>query len=432
MMDQRWIELHDRATAGTVVPGAALERLAMTARELFGPVAVALADTHGSTDLDLNGLVDPDGAVLIKACGLSNAIDDGALRLGAALPPLTPVSIQGSHPTGPAAAVQAVGDYRFACAIPLLFDGDETRQLVLLSRDATLRLPDDKDVMLLNLVAVNLQRAVDRVKLADAEAWIRGEIDAISKLQKLLRPENFDHVRGMDFAVHSSPFRLVGGDYYDVAIVSGPPPLNLTTERGDLVSMSIADIAGHGPSAAVEAAMLDTVFRTYRSSVQRQQGGRTDAVATYVNQHMFTRRPRASFITAFMSVYIPDDGVIEHVCAGHPPPLLWRAGAATPEPLPVRQEIPLGVLRDHQFAGGRTGIEPGDILIAFTDGVIERRSWDSTPFGQARLVAAIEAADREPGALLQAITDALDEHADGRPQDDDQTVFICRFNPLPG
>ncbi|NNM01131.1 MAG: serine/threonine-protein phosphatase, partial [Gammaproteobacteria bacterium] len=384
-MDERWIDLHERATAGTVVPAAALERLAMTVREMVGPVGAALAVPHGDTDMDVLGLIDHEGGVVMKACGLSDAGTDNTLRLGMPLPPqLAPVQFDGARATGPAGAVQALSAYRFACSLPLLFDGEATRYLLLLAKETALQPPASSDVLLLNLVAANLQRAVDRVRLADAEAWIRGEIDAIGKLQNLLRPEGFEHVRGMDFAVHSSPFRLVGGDYYDVAIVSGLADSRFTTEHGDIVSMSIADIAGHGPSAAVEAAMLDTVFRTYRSSVQRQQGGRTDAVATYANQHMFTRRPRASFVTAFMSVYVPDRGVLEHVCAGHPPPLLLRAGAAAPEPLAVRQEIPLGVLRDHQFSGSQTEVEAGDMLISFTDGVIERRARDSTPFGQAR------------------------------------------------
>ena len=147
----------------------------------------------------------------------------------------------------------------------------------------------------LNLLATSLFRKAERAELIRAEGWIKGELQQIARLQELLRPDHLDTIAGAEFAIFTQAFRLAGGDYYDVSKLTNRAPDDRRPEAGDVFSLGIADVSGHGPAAAVEAAMLDAILRTFPGSREVMDNPGSHTVATYLNRYMFTRQATAKF-----------------------------------------------------------------------------------------------------------------------------------------
>jgi sigma-B regulation protein RsbU (phosphoserine phosphatase) len=264
-----------------------------------------------------------------------------------------------------------------------------------------------------------------RKRLMKANHLIRRDLEQIAEVQrKLLPPENHS-IPGITLAASYTPFVSAGGDYYDIV-----PLLPSAENAGQLAiyprwGAIIADVSGHGPAAAVEAAMLDAILRTYPNL----SGGPAD-VLNYANRHFFSRQIRGSFITAFVANYDPQTSMLNYTNAGHNPPLLKRSdGPGVTEFLDASDGIPLGVDPEHTWVNVETRMVAGDLLILYTDGVTEARAANGEHYGPERLQALIEASDAEPQTILTAIKQSLAHHRQGTVPKDDQTIVIIQVNP---
>lgn len=184
--------------------------------------------------------------------------------------------------------------------------------------------------------------------------------------------------------------------------------------------MILADAAGHGASAAVEVAMLDAIPRTYPGPSQGSA-----AVLHYANRHLFTRRLRGTFITAFAASFDPRSGTLTYAVAGHNPPLLWRSAGAI-EPLAGQAGPPLLVEREQVWQESRTPLSAGDILVLYTDGIPEAVNARGAHFGLQRLRRAVTGARRAPASVVSAVEMAVDDFRDGTPPRDDQTLVVLQ------
>jgi serine phosphatase RsbU (regulator of sigma subunit) len=140
------------------------------------------------------------------------------------------------------------------------------------------------------------------------------------------------------------------------------------------------------------------------------------------------------FVTLFYGILQPETGFLRYSCAGHNPPLLFRAKAAGQEsPMPLAVPgIALGVLEEVTLGESQVVVEPGDILICYTDGVTEAIDNDEEPFGVARLVEVVDAHREQPAAaVLSAINDALLTFTGDRPPFDDVTLVVIKRTATP-
>ena len=282
--------------------------------------------------------------------------------------------------------------------------------------------------MAVNLLATGILRRVENTELAKAEGWIKKELHEIAKLQELLRPEILDDINGADFAVHAQAYRYAGGDYYDVSKLNHFNPENADSRGGDMFSLAIADVSGHGPSAVLELAMLDAILRTYSTSQAFLSESRgPDTVATYVNKNMFTRRSRATFTTAIFTVFNPESRTLRHTCAGHPAPVWKKNDTQQTTELPVTDDIPICVLQDYQWSAMETTIAKGDIIVFYTDGITESRDASGNQYGVGRLIEAVAMAPAEPQSVLDSILESVNEFAN-ETIDDDVTILAVRYN----
>lgn len=280
----------------------------------------------------------------------------------------------------------------------------------------------DTDALLLetNLAANLIVRPLATRALRDETARQRREIEGIADVQRLLLPDD-PVIRGLEYAVHWQPAETAAGDYYDLMSLTPFAPPEFLRDRADIWALMLADVSGHGAAAAMEAVQFDAILRTYQGDGDGPAGA-----LTYANRHFFSRRQRRHFLTAFALLYRPDLRRATYVAAGHPPLLHRRGDAVTPRG--AGEQIPLGIVRDHVFRNSEFDVDPGDVLVLYTDGVIEARDRKGRPFGGERLVESIATGPDTPSELLAVLRDALFEHQGGPLGVDDQTLIVLRIS----
>lgn len=242
---------------------------------------------------------------------------------------------------------------------------------------------------------------------------------ARSVVNKLL-PSQAPSVPGLDAAIYNRSCHEVGGDYFDFIALPD-----------DRLAFAIADVAGKGFSAAILMAMLREVLRIVAANDPEP----LRAVAT-TNRLLLPDMPRGMFVTLLYGVIAPGAREMTLVNAGHCPPIIWRPRLTGARVLDLRGPA-LGVLEHNRFAEGLRQrllpLETGDCLCFFTDGVTEAKDFLGEEFGQQRLAHIVRDHATEPAAsIVEAITEAVDDHTKGAPQHDDMTLIILRVLPPPG
>jgi sigma-B regulation protein RsbU (phosphoserine phosphatase) len=257
------------------------------------------------------------------------------------------------------------------------------------------------------LVALTAVRHVVNLKLEQQR--VAGMLEQSRLIQESILPAAPPVFPGFEIAGRSRPADWVGGDVYDW----------LPRPDGRL-GVAIADASGHGLSAALLARDVVTGLR---------MGVRgTSALALLIgrlNQVVHRASLASTFISLFYAELGPD-GELEFCNAGHNPPFLTRRGAC--EELVAGGTV-LGPLPGARFESARARLDPGEMLVLYTDGVVEREGSGRGLFGERRLQAVILeqlAAGASAEGAVEAILAAITAYGGGLPARDDATVVVVR------
>jgi anti-sigma regulatory factor (Ser/Thr protein kinase)/putative methionine-R-sulfoxide reductase with GAF domain len=254
---------------------------------------------------------------------------------------------------------------RSLLGVPLIVEGHVVGVLhvgTLAPREFT-----NEDAALLQLAAARAAPAIERARLFDA--LDREHRNAVA-LQRSLLPDRLPDIPGMDVAAGYLPsLDEVGGDWYDV----------VDLPHGH-VGLAIGDVAGHGVRAASLMGQLRTGLRAY--ALEGHGAGET---LKRVDQLLQTIRGRG-MATAAYAVIAPETGAVTLASAGHPPPVLISA-AGEARLVEVTSAPPLGTMPYSTFREVQTTLEPGETLLMYTDGLVERRG-EALTVGLERLRAA--------------------------------------------
>ena len=274
------------------------------------------------------------------------------------------------------------------CAVmgaPLLVEGDVIG--VLHVGSYTDREFDDEEKRLLGLVADRAALAIEHARLYEREHGIA------ETLQRSLLPRSLPRVRGATVAARYLPARAeaqVGGDWYDVVPLTG----------GGL-GLTIGDVSGHG----VEAASLMGSLRDGLRAAALE-GEDVAAATERVDRLLQSQRGGGDAIATVLFAVLGSDGArLDFTSAGHPPPLVLRPDGSA-EFLEGGLSTPLGVLANGHRPTAGVDLEPGSLLLLYTDGLVERRD-ASIDVGMRRLADAARRADRDPDRFCDAVVEAM-------------------------
>jgi anti-anti-sigma factor len=237
-------------------------------------------------------------------------------------------------------------------------------------------------------------------------------------LQHSLLPQELTDLPGLALAARYLPAAhgtQAGGDWYDVI------PLPAGAGGRDRVAVAVGDVVGQGARAAAIMGQLRSALSAYLLE------GHSPATALERLDRFAARVPGAQGSTATCLVLDPGSGELEHASAGHLPPLVTGPGGArlldgaTGTVLAVRGRPP--------FVPARARLEPGESVLLYTDGLVERRD-EVVDAGLDRLVEAASAAQAlAPSALVGAVLRDVEDAGTGA--GDDVALVVVRRLPGP-
>ncbi len=281
-----------------------------------------------------------------------------------------------------------------------------------------------------NQVAGALESALLAQEAAEA-ARLDQELRVARDIQTALLPASAPMLDGWSIAADWRSARLVGGDFYDFWRLSQGPrargqgpgddaALRPLTPDPRPLGFVVADVSDKGIPAAMFMALSRSLVRAAALD------GSSPSVALGRANRWITRDSEsAMFVTLFYGILQPVTGDLRYTCAGHNPPLLFRASDGTVAEL-TTPGIALGVLEDVVLGEAETRLAEGDLLVCYTDGLTEAINAAEEPFGVARLIEVIKAnhAGSAP-ALVEAINTALLRFTE-RPPFDDLTLVVIK------
>jgi sigma-B regulation protein RsbU (phosphoserine phosphatase) len=247
--------------------------------------------------------------------------------------------------------------------------------------------------------------------LADL-ARMREDLRTARDVQSRLFPCRLPRIQGLDYYGACRPAQDVGGDFYDFVALE---------PRG--LAVSVGDVSGHGLGAGILMSGLQALLRGLTAHGRNEMG----RVVRELNHAAWLASPDNFYATLFYAYLDPLRRELQYVSAGHESALLIRRRKARVHRLDSTGTV-LG-LSDRTVYGHRTlPLEPGDLLIAHTDGITDARNAEGREFGEKGLLDVVE---RFPGAracdLAGEILEAIDRYAVPGEPADDRTVVVVRF-----
>jgi serine phosphatase RsbU (regulator of sigma subunit) len=311
----------------------------------------------------------------------------------------------------PGASIIMRGLRAILCA-PMLVKG---RLIGVVYVDTSLRSGNftDSDLRLLSAVAGQAGIAIENARLyrvAVEKGRMERELQMAREIQESLLPARVPEMRGYDVAAGWRAAREVAGDFYDLFML-----------KEATLGLVIADVSDKGAPAALFMALARSMIRThaYADYSALETLART-------NELILEDARSGMFVTVYHSVF-HENGQSTHVNAGHNPPLLLKTQERRVEFMP-RGGRAIGWFAENPLQAVELQLEPGDVIIYYTDGLTEAENRQGEFFGEERLKAAVlESVGLSAEELMNCLVSQVDDFVAGAPAHDDTTLCVVRY-----
>jgi serine phosphatase RsbU (regulator of sigma subunit) len=300
---------------------------------------------------------------------------------------------------------------RSLLCVPVVFDG-EVYGVIHADTTSFAKRFDRRDLTLLLALAGQLGMALAYARL-HAEMLQRlameQDLEFARRLQHHFLPQHLPAIPGYEVAAHLSVAEKLGGDLYDVLPV------------GDgTYAIVVGDVCGKGVAAALYAAKLG-------ADVRYQAAGQSSPAAIMERLNLaFTQYDHEGmFVTVAVAAIHPASHRLRIANAGHPQPIRCTRDGQTTKVGPTG-EVPLGVDDHARFTERESPLEPGDVLVFYSDGITEAMNARAELYGEDRLVATIRQTRGTSQDIVDAIQSDVAAFVGPSPQSDDQTILCLR------
>ncbi|MCC6661994.1 MAG: SpoIIE family protein phosphatase [Phycisphaerales bacterium] len=257
------------------------------------------------------------------------------------------------------------------------------------------------------------------LKVQDQDARLQRQLQLAADVQRRMLPRRVPQPARLDIAARYEPSYELGGDFYDLF------------ELGASLGVTIGDVVGKGMAAAL---LMSSVRSSLRAHVQDLY--HIEDVVARVNAALCRDTRDNEFATLWYGVIEPASLRMTYCAAGHEPPFIVRRSSGTGGPSAAIIELssggmPVGIDPQQKYEHVSTLLQPGDVVVAYTDGMTDAVNFDSKRFGKKRLRDAALAAVRDnPSATATQVIERLfweiRQFAGVMPRPDDQTVVVVR------
>ena len=310
---------------------------------------------------------------------------------------------------------QSITDFRIRslmCAPLINNEGNSIGVIQLDSLRNTVSFRNE-DLDILATVAIQGSSAIDRASMYErekqADEWERDAVLA-SEVQKSLLPQNPPDFEGYELFDYYHPASHVGGDYFDYI------PLH----NGGLAIL-VGDVAGHGIPAALLMAKVSAESRFALAKSQAACKSMND-----LNQAI-SELNTDKFVTMVFAFLDPENHQLTVVIAGHPPPIMRRKDGQTYALSTEKSGVPVGIISGFEYEQFQVSLEPGDMVVIYTDGVNEAQDPNNEQFGHQRIIDQLAEKDWPTcEAFGKSLITNVTQHLNGAKQDDDVCVVCLR------
>ena len=314
-------------------------------------------------------------------------------------------------------------DIRSEVAVPLVL---HDRVIGVLDLESTrISFFTDDHLRALGLLAPQIATSVENARLYEElfqrEHRLDQDLQAAFKLQSVLIPRTVSDVIGLDVGVRTRPARAISGDLYD-----------FFEHTHDYTLIAFGDVSGKGAAAALYGALISGLLRT----LARRRLTPAELMQS-LNEALLERKVDAQYATLSLTLWDARTRLFRVANAGTLPPVLYRGS----EIIGCRVAgVPIGLLEDQEYDQVEMSVQPGDLLLLFSDGVEDQLGKDAGTLSEEEVtLKEMESYGRErvdrivlanlhlkPQKIVDQIFEDIDVFRGATPLTDDQTVIALR------
>ncbi len=268
----------------------------------------------------------------------------------------------------------------------------------------------DKYKLLVNFGSLSLSNVFSFMEVTE-----RGDIERSARIaaeiQAAIVPKKLPQLSKLSVGAFSTPARGVSGDYYDV----------MRTREDRLVGV-IGDVAGKGVQAAIIIVMIRSILQLITNTDKD-----VSTILDWVNKGITGRIELDHYATLSIVAINTFSGEMEYANAGHQPLLIYRRASNSIEAVEVKS-VPIGVERNNPYQRKALRLFDGDIVLMYTDGIVEAMNEQGRQFGRKNLgQIVVNNKDNDATVIAAKIKSELMVFRGDTRQHDDQTVLVFKM-----
>ncbi len=257
-------------------------------------------------------------------------------------------------------------------------------------------------------VAIAIENARLYEHVVKQERRLERDLDTARELQLELLPAECPRLQHAQLAARFDPAYTIGGDLYDF--------LDYSLER---TGVAIGDVSGKGARAALYASLVSGLVRSTANSEPSAA-----EMLSAINLSLYERNIDAQYVSLIYGVWDDRERTLQLANSGLPRPIHCRKGAIT---IIESTGLPLGLFGDAEYEEQTLDTQPGDVIVFFSDGILDANTPDGESFGRKRLEKIVtETCGGSAEDVVNAIFDATCEYCHDLAPFDDKTVVVLK------
>jgi sigma-B regulation protein RsbU (phosphoserine phosphatase) len=240
---------------------------------------------------------------------------------------------------------------------------------------------------------------------------LQQELEDARQMQLRLLPERSPAIKGLDLAGFSKPAREVGGDFFDYLLLADGK-----------IGIALADVSGKGLKAAMNAVLTNGML--HEVAQMQTSCGR---ILAALNLSLYPRMEKQMFTALELAILDVNAKILKWANAAQPYPIIKQNGQISE--LQREGGLPLGIMRDVEYPDWEFELQTGDIVIFYTDGLIEAENEAEEMYSTQRLLQVVTEMKAQLSAqeMIEAIWQDITDFVGNTEQYDDMTVVVAKI-----